>query len=139
MLPRNTAGRLALLQEAGLVNDRHRVLVRPVRDDTPAHNIAQRIGIPAAPSQDRLLSPGAGSTGRFRPQPPRLAPLLPRQAIKNSKLSRNRPADAATRSCMNNRRLRTFTSHSDAAWTCPALVERHWVIWQHAFRTEPGL
>src|SRR3954467_12770765 len=24
-------------------------------------------------------------------------------------------------------------------WTCPALVERHWLIWRHVFRTEPGL
>ena len=26
-----------------------------------------------------------------------------------------------------------------ARWTCPALVERHWLIWRHVFRTEPGL
>jgi hypothetical protein len=25
-----------------------------------------------------------------------------------------------------------------ALWTCPALVERHWLIWRHVFRTEPG-
>jgi hypothetical protein len=23
-------------------------------------------------------------------------------------------------------------------WTCRALVERHWLIWLHVFRTEPG-
>ena len=23
-------------------------------------------------------------------------------------------------------------------WTCPALVERHWLSWWHVFRTEPG-
>jgi hypothetical protein len=26
----------------------------------------------------------------------------------------------------------------DIFWTCPALVERHWLIWWHVFRTEPG-
>jgi hypothetical protein len=26
-----------------------------------------------------------------------------------------------------------------ALWTCPALVERHWVIRHWFFRTEPGL
>ena len=24
-------------------------------------------------------------------------------------------------------------------WTCAALVERHWLIWWHVFRIEPGL
>ena len=28
---------------------------------------------------------------------------------------------------------------SDPTWTCPALVERHWLIWRPFFRTEPGL
>jgi hypothetical protein len=27
----------------------------------------------------------------------------------------------------------------DTLWTCPALVERHWLIRRHVFRTEPGL
>ena len=26
----------------------------------------------------------------------------------------------------------------DSTWTCPALVERHWLNWRHVFRTEPG-
>ena len=26
-----------------------------------------------------------------------------------------------------------------AEWTCPALVERDWLIWRPFFRTEPGL
>ena len=82
VLPPDTAGRLALLQETGLVNHQHRVLVRQVLDHVLAHNVAQRIGIPAAPPQDRLLPPGTGVTRRFRPHPPRLAPLLPQQPIK---------------------------------------------------------
>ena len=27
----------------------------------------------------------------------------------------------------------------NAIWTCPALVERDWLIWRPFFRTEPGL
>ncbi len=30
-------------------------------------------------------------------------------------------------------------SSEEAAWTCPALVERDWLIWRPFFRTEPGL
>src|SRR3954471_20570844 len=82
VLPPDTAGCLALLQEPGLVNDQHRVLVRQVLDSIVAHNVAQRIGIPAAAPQDRLLPPGAGIASRLGPHPPRLASLLPKQPIK---------------------------------------------------------
>jgi hypothetical protein len=47
-----------------------------------AHNVAQSIGIPAAPPQDRLLPPGTGITSRFGPHPARLAPFLPEQSVK---------------------------------------------------------
>jgi hypothetical protein len=82
VLPPHTAGSLALLQEAGLVNHQHRALLRQVLDHVLAHDVAQSVGIPAAPPQDRLLAPGAGITGRFRPHPPRLAPLCPQQPVK---------------------------------------------------------
>jgi hypothetical protein len=47
--------------------------------------------------------------------------------------------------------LRAFVDHirnvdvvmafhgSTPEWTCPALVERDWLIWRPFFRTEPGL
>jgi hypothetical protein len=82
VLPPNTAGRLALLQETGLVNHQHGALVRQVLNHVLAYNVAQRVGIPAAPPQDRLLPPGAGITRRLGAHPPRLAPLRPQQTIK---------------------------------------------------------
>src|SRR3954453_18744479 len=109
VLPSHAARGLALLQKTGLVNDQNRVIRRQVFERILAHNIAQRLGIPAASPQDRLLPPGAGVTGRFGAHPARLAPLLP------SSPSRNRPAEAATRSCVNSGRIRAFTSRSDAA------------------------
>jgi hypothetical protein len=75
-------GGLALLQKTGLVNNQNGVIRRQVFERIIAHHVAQRIGIPAAPPQDRLLPPGTGVTGRFCPHPPRLAPLLPKQPIK---------------------------------------------------------
>src|SRR3954462_8926486 len=82
VLPPDTAGSLALLQKTGLVNHQHRAFVRQVLDHIPADNIAQRIGIPAAPPQDRLLPPGARITRRLGPHPARLAPFLPQQSVK---------------------------------------------------------
>src|SRR3954469_13426084 len=124
ILPSDTARGLALLQETGLVNYQHGALIRQVLDNILAHDVAQRIGIPAAPPQDRLLPPGAGVTGRFRPHPARLASLLPQQPItKQNRRGRhppsppttNSPAEAATRSCVNSGRIRAFTSRNDAA------------------------
>src|SRR6187401_1390555 len=43
----------------------------------------------------------------------RIQPVLRRSCPSSP--SRNRPADAATRSCVNNGRIRAFTSRSDAA------------------------
>src|SRR4051795_12938728 len=62
VLPRHAAGRLALLQKTGLVNDQNGVIRRQVFERIVAHNIAQSVGVPAAPPQDRLLPPGTGVT-----------------------------------------------------------------------------
>jgi hypothetical protein len=32
-----------------------------------------------------------------------------------------------------------YEAETALRWTCPALVERHWLIWRPFFRTEPGL
>src|SRR5215217_1914838 len=109
VLPSHAAGRLALLQKTGLVNDQNGVIRRQVFERVLAHNIAQRIGIPAAPPQDRLLPPGTGSPAASA----RIQPVLRRSCPSSP--SRNRPAEAATRSCVNNGRIRAFTSRSDAA------------------------
>src|SRR3954468_21728366 len=77
VLPSHAAGGLALLQEPCLVNHQDGIRFGKRLDHVLAHNIAQRVGIPAAPPQDRLLPPGAGVTRRFGAHPARLAPLLP--------------------------------------------------------------
>src|SRR3954452_14006065 len=82
VLPSDTAGPLALLQETGLVNDQNGVILRQVLDDIIAHDLTQRVGIPTAPPQDCLLAPVTGVTGRLGAHPPRLAPLRPQQSIK---------------------------------------------------------
>jgi hypothetical protein len=82
VLPRHTAGCLALLQKARLVNHQDGVILRQVFKRILAYDVAQRIGIPATPPQDRLLPPGTRVTGRFGPHPACLAPLLPQQPIK---------------------------------------------------------
>ena len=82
VLPSHAARGLALLQKTGLVNDQNRVIRCQVFERILAHNIAQSIGIPAAPPQDRLLPPGTGITRRLGPHPACLAPLLPQQPVK---------------------------------------------------------
>jgi len=77
ILARNAAGRLALFQKAGLVNDKNRVLVGERFQSTSAHDIAQRICVPLAAAQDRLLAPRAGIAGRLRAHPTRLARFVP--------------------------------------------------------------
>jgi hypothetical protein len=64
---------------------------------------------PAAAAQDGLLAPGAGVARRLRPHPARLAPLGAERP------SRNRPAETATRSCVNKDRIRRFTCRSEQA------------------------
>ena len=48
VLPRYAAGGLALLQKTGLVNHQNGVIRRQVLERIIAHDVAQRIGIPAA-------------------------------------------------------------------------------------------
>src|SRR5215213_10673502 len=76
VLPSHAAGGLALLQKTGLVNDQNGVIRRQVFKRIVAHNVAQSIGIPAAPPQDRLLPPGARITRCLGPHPACLALLL---------------------------------------------------------------
>jgi hypothetical protein len=50
----NPAGRLALLQKAGLVDDKNRLLIGQRFQRVIAHNVAQRIGVPVATAKDRF-------------------------------------------------------------------------------------
>jgi hypothetical protein len=82
VLPPDTAGRLALLEEAGLVDHQHRVLGRKMLDDVLAHDVAQRISIPAPTAKNGLLPPRTRIPRRLGPHPSRLAPLSPQQPVQ---------------------------------------------------------
>ena len=82
VLARDAAGRLALLEEAGLVEHQHGILVGQRLQRVVAHHVAQRVGLPAAAAEDGLLPPGAGVARRLRPHPARLAPLGAEQAVQ---------------------------------------------------------
>ncbi len=82
VLARDAAGRLALLEKAGLVEHQHGILVGQRLQRVVAHKIAQRIRLPAAAAEDGLLPPGAGIARRLRPHPAGLAPLGPEQAVQ---------------------------------------------------------
>ncbi len=76
------AGGLALLQETGLVEDQHRVPLGQALDRVVAHEVAERVRLPAAAAENRLLAPGAGIARRFRPHPAGLTPLGAEQAVQ---------------------------------------------------------
>jgi hypothetical protein len=82
VLPADPTGRLALLEEAGLVDDKNRLQIGKRFDHVVAHDIAQSIGIPAGTTKHGLLTPGTGIAGGFRPPPARLAPLRPERRIQ---------------------------------------------------------
>ena len=82
VLPRHAAGRLALLEKAGLVENQHGILLGQTLDCVIAHKIAECIRLPAAATQDGLLPPGTGIACRLRPHPAGLAPLGPEQAVQ---------------------------------------------------------
>ena len=85
VLPSNAARRRALLEEAGLVDDQHGVALGQRLERIVAHNIAQRVGIPVAAPQHRLLAPGTGIASGLRSHPPRLAPLRSEQRVQESR------------------------------------------------------
>src|SRR3954451_19413157 len=108
VLPSHAAGGLALLQKTGLVNHQNGVIRRR-----------------CSSAYSRTISRNASASQRPRPriaccrQGPgspaasaRIQPVLRRSSPRSP--SRNRPADAATRSCVNKGRIRAFTSRSDA-------------------------
>jgi hypothetical protein len=82
VLARDAAGALALLEEAGLVENQHGILVGQRLQRVVAHHIAKRIGLPAAAAEDGLLAPGAGIARRLCPHPAGLASLGAEQAVQ---------------------------------------------------------
>jgi hypothetical protein len=82
VLPRHAARGLALLEEAGLVQDHHGIRCRQGLEGIVAHDVPQCIGLPAAAAEDGLLPPRAGIARRLGPHPAGLAPLGAEQAVQ---------------------------------------------------------
>src|SRR5246127_4700751 len=78
----NPARGLALFQKAGLIDDQNRVLIAKCFQRVLTYNVAQRVGVPLPPAQDRLLAPRAWIAGRFRPHPTRLTRLVAQQSVE---------------------------------------------------------
>jgi hypothetical protein len=82
VLAPHPAGGPPLLEKAGLVYDQHRTRIGQGLKGIVAHQIAQRLGVPLSPAEQRLLAPGARIARRLRPHPARLAPLRPKERIQ---------------------------------------------------------
>src|SRR6185437_4530441 len=90
VLPRHSAGRLALLEKAGLVDHQHRIVIRQMLDDIVAHDIAQGISVPIPTTQNGLLPPWAGIASRLRAHPTGLALLISQQTFQEqTRIRRN--------------------------------------------------
>src|ERR1700756_1269387 len=100
VLARDAARGLALFQKAGLIDDQNRVLITKRFQRVLTDNVAQRVGVPLPPAQDRLLAPGAWIAGCFRSHPTRLAWLVAQQSVEKlphrgcNALLRKQPTDA---------------------------------------------
>ena len=82
ILPRDAAGRLALFQEPRLVDNENRVVVGQGFERVIAHDVAQRISVPLAATQNGLLPPRPRIARRFRPHPAGLASLFAKQTFE---------------------------------------------------------
>ena len=107
VLTPDAAGSLALFQEPRLVDDENRIVVGQRLQRIMAHDVAQRISVPEAATQNGLLPPRTGSPAASA----RIHPVLRRSSPSNP--SRKFSADHATRACVNSGRIRRFTSRSD--------------------------
>jgi hypothetical protein len=81
VLTGDAAGRLALLEKAGLVDHQHGIRCREGLQGIVAHQITQRVGIPDGATEHRRLPPRARVSGSLGTHPAGLAPLRPEQAV----------------------------------------------------------
>jgi hypothetical protein len=91
VLARDAAGRLTLLEKAGLVEHQHGILLGQALDRVVTHEVAERVGLPAAAAEDGLLPPGAGVARRLRPHPAGLASLGPEEAVQEQPRRESHP------------------------------------------------
>lgn len=90
----NTARCLALLEKARLVDDQDRIICGEVFDNILSHDVAKSVRVPTPATQNGLLPPRAGITGRLSPHPTCLTPLVTQQAVqeKSSQMLQLAPA-----------------------------------------------
>src|ERR1019366_1119750 len=82
VLTSDAAGGLTLLQKSSLIDNENRILISQAFQRIIAHNVAQRIGVPSAATQNGLLTPGTGIACRLCTHPASLAPLSAKQPIQ---------------------------------------------------------
>jgi hypothetical protein len=90
VLAPDPAGRLALLQKARLIENQNRIRISQGLERIVAHEIAQRIGVPARPIEKRLLAPRTSIARGLGAHPSRLAPLRPEQGVQEQLRRRRR-------------------------------------------------
>ena len=131
VLPRDAATRLALLEEAGLVDHQHGAGLGQRLKRVLARYVAQRVRLPSAAAEDRLLAPWPRIARRLGAHPPRLAPLGSEQAIEeqprragHALLREQRPhphlALPQRRGPQLQRRLERCTAHRARSLPTPA-------------------
>src|SRR5476651_1261152 len=82
VLPRHSTRRLALLEKAGLVDHKDRVVIRQMLDDIIADDITQAISIPIPATEDRLLPPRARIASCLCAHPTSFALLISEQTFQ---------------------------------------------------------
>jgi hypothetical protein len=82
ILPCHATRGFALLQEAGLINHQHCVIIAQMFDDILANKIPQRIGVPTVAAKQFLLPPRPSIARRLRTHPAGLTLLLAEQPIQ---------------------------------------------------------
>ena len=73
-----------MLQDAGLIEHKDRVIIREMFNDI----IAQPIGIPAPAAENGLLTPRPRISCRLPAHPPGLAPLIPQKPVQEQTRAR---------------------------------------------------
>ena len=91
ILAPHATGGFALLQKAGLVNNKHCIIIGQRFQRVIPDDVAQIIGVPAPATQDCLLTLGARITRRLRAHPPRFATFIAKQAIQEQARRRGNP------------------------------------------------
>src|SRR3954454_6594284 len=129
VLAPHPAGGPPLLEKAGLVYDQHRTRIGQGLKGIVAHQIAQRLGVPLSPAEQRLLAPRCRITRRLRPHPARLAPLRPKERISGT-TPQNAPcalAGTAARSAPSRPATTTPTAPASPRPTHPSsMIHESW-------------